>query len=52
MMTSPMATVADMGVLCAIAIIGATLADLLVLPALIATVAEWRGFQRLPGRHG
>jgi predicted RND superfamily exporter protein len=51
MVASPMASVADMGLLCAIAIIGATLADLLVLPALIATVAEWRGFQRLPGRH-
>jgi hypothetical protein len=51
MTTSPMASVADMGLLCAIAIIGATLADLLVLPALIATVAEWRGFQRIPGRH-
>jgi energy-converting hydrogenase Eha subunit G len=40
-----------MGVLCGIAIVGATLADLLVLPALIATVAEWRQFQGLPGRH-
>jgi predicted RND superfamily exporter protein len=50
-MASPMASVADMGVLCGIAIVGATLADLLVLPALIATVAEWRQFQGLPGRH-
>jgi predicted RND superfamily exporter protein len=52
MMTSPMATVADMGLLCAIAILGATAADLLILPALIATVADWRGFERLPGTHG
>jgi predicted RND superfamily exporter protein len=51
MMASPMASVADMGLLCAIAIIGATLADLLVLPALIATVAEWAQFRRLPGQH-
>jgi predicted RND superfamily exporter protein len=46
-----MASVADMGLLCAVAILGATVADLLILPALIATVAEWRGFQGLPGRH-
>ena len=52
MMTSPMASVADMGLLCAIAIIGATAADLLILPALIATVAGWRSFGGLPGRHG
>jgi hypothetical protein len=52
MMTSSMASVADMGLLCAIAIVGATVADLLVLPALIATVAQWRGFQRLPEIHG
>jgi predicted RND superfamily exporter protein len=52
MMTSPMATVADMGLLCAIAILGATAADLLILPALIAAVADWRGFERLPGTHG
>lgn len=48
MMTSPMASVADMGLLCAIAILGATVADLLILPALIATVAGWRSFERLP----
>jgi hypothetical protein len=52
MMTSPMATVADMGLLCAIAILGATAADLLMLPALIATVAGWKGFERLPESHG
>jgi predicted RND superfamily exporter protein len=51
MTTSPMASVADMGLLCAVAILGATVADLLILPALISTVAEWRGFQGLPGRH-
>jgi predicted RND superfamily exporter protein len=51
MMTSPMASVADMGLLCAIAILGATLADLLILPALIATVSQWKGFQRLPKVH-
>ncbi len=51
MLASPMASVADMGVLCAVAIVGATLADLLVLPALIATVAEWREFREPPGRH-
>jgi len=48
MMTSQMATVADMGLLCAIAILGATGADLLILPALIATVAGWRAFEGLP----
>jgi hypothetical protein len=52
MMMSPMASVADMGLLCAIAILGATAADLLILPALIATVAGWRTFQRLPDPHG
>jgi predicted RND superfamily exporter protein len=52
MIASPMASVADMGLLCAIAILGATLADLLVLPALIATVAEWKGFRGLPGTDG
>jgi predicted RND superfamily exporter protein len=52
MTTSPMATVADMGLLCAIAIIGATVADLLMLPALIATVADWRSFRALPEHHG
>ena len=52
MTTSPMASVADMGLLCAVAILGATVADLLILPALIATVAEWRGFRGLPGRNG
>jgi hypothetical protein len=52
MMTSPMSTVADMGLLCAIAILGATAADLLMLPALIATVAGWRSFQTLADRHG
>ena len=51
MMTSPFSSIVNIGLLSAIAIIGATLADLLVLPALIATVAEWRGFQRIPGRH-
>ena len=50
MLTSPMASIADMGLLCALAIIGATAADLLILPALIATVAEWRSFEGLPGR--
>jgi uncharacterized protein len=52
MMTSPMATVADMGLLCAIAILGATAADLLILPALIATVTEWTAFQKPPEPHG
>jgi hypothetical protein len=51
MMASPFPSISNIGLLGAIAIIGATLADLLVLPALIATVAEWRGFQGLPGRH-
>jgi predicted RND superfamily exporter protein len=51
MMTSPMATVADMGLLCAIAILGATVADLLILPALIASVAHWKGFGPTPNRH-
>jgi hypothetical protein len=51
MMTSPMATVADMGLLCAIAILGATVADLLILPALIASVSR-RKAARLPtNRH-
>jgi predicted RND superfamily exporter protein len=45
MLASPMASVADMGLLCAIAILGATVADLLILPALIATVAGWRRFE-------
>jgi len=52
MMTSPMSTVADMGLLCAIAILGATAADLLMLPALIATVTRWKRFGRLPDPHG
>jgi predicted RND superfamily exporter protein len=51
MTASPMASVADMGLLCAVAIVGATVADLLILPALISTVAQWRGFGGLPGRH-
>jgi len=51
MMTSPLASVANIGLLSAVAIIGATVADLLVLPALIATVANWRGFGGSPGRH-
>lgn len=51
MMTSPMSTVADMGLLCAVAILGATAADLLMLPALIATVARWKRFERLPASH-
>ena len=52
MLTSPMSTVADMGLLCAIAILGATAADLLMLPALIATVTRWKRFGRLPDPHG
>jgi len=52
MMTSPFPSISNIGLLGAIAIVGATLADLLVLPALIATVAEWRGFQGLSQRHG
>lgn len=48
MIVSPMASVADMGLLCAIAITGATLADLLLLPALISAVSRWRSFERLP----
>jgi hypothetical protein len=51
-MASPMASVADMGLLCAVAIIAATVADLVMLPALIATVAGWRRFRTLPGQHG
>jgi predicted RND superfamily exporter protein len=51
MMTSPFPSISNIGLLGAIAIIGATLADLLVLPALISSVAEWRRFQGLPGRH-
>jgi predicted RND superfamily exporter protein len=51
MMASPFPSISNIGLLGAIAIIGATLADLVVLPALIAAVAEWRGFQGLPGRH-
>jgi predicted RND superfamily exporter protein len=52
MIASPMSSVADMGLLCAIAILGATAADLLILPALIATVAGWRSFQSLHDHHG
>jgi predicted RND superfamily exporter protein len=52
MMTSPFPSISNIGLLGAIAIVGATLADLLVLPALIATVAKWRGFQGLSQRHG
>jgi uncharacterized protein len=52
MLASPMASVADMGLLCAIAILGATLADLLILPALIATVAGWKAFEKPAGIHG
>jgi len=51
MMTSPMATVADMGLLCAIAILGATGADLLVLPALIASVSDRKGASLPANRH-
>jgi len=42
MATSPMASIASLGWVSAIAIVGATLADLLVLPALIAAVATSR----------
>jgi predicted RND superfamily exporter protein len=52
MLASPMASVADMGLLCAIAILGATLADLLILPALIATVSGWKLFERRASLHG
>jgi hypothetical protein len=52
MIASPMSSVADMGPLCAIAILGATAADLLMLPALIATVAGWKSFRTLPNHHG
>jgi predicted RND superfamily exporter protein len=44
--SSPFASITSLGVLSAIAILGATLADLLVLPALIAAVATSR--QRRP----
>jgi hypothetical protein len=52
MMASPFSSAGNIGLLSAIAIIAATLADLLILPALIATVAGWRGFGSLPKRHG
>jgi hypothetical protein len=52
MLASPMSSVADMGLLSAIAILGATAADLLMLPALIATVAGWKSFRTLPNHHG
>jgi predicted RND superfamily exporter protein len=52
MMASPFSSAGNIGLLSAIAIIAATFADLLVLPALIATVAGWRGFGSLPERHG
>src|SRR4029453_10075694 len=48
MMTSPFPSIGNIGVLGAIAIIGATAADLLILPALIATVAGWKSFRGLP----
>jgi hypothetical protein len=51
MMTSPFPSISNIGLLGAVAIIGATVADLIVLPALIATVAGWRGFGGSPGRH-
>ncbi|MGH7286907.1 MAG: MMPL family transporter, partial [Myxococcota bacterium] len=52
MMTSPFPNISNIGLLGAVAILAATAADLLVLPALIATVAQWRGFGGAPGRHG
>jgi hypothetical protein len=51
MMTSPFPSIGNIGLLSAIAIVAATLSDLLVLPALIATVASWKGFGDLPQRH-
>jgi predicted RND superfamily exporter protein len=47
--SSPFASIASLGVLSAIAILGATLADLLVLPALIAAVGTSRA--RVPALH-
>jgi hypothetical protein len=52
MMTSPFPNISNIGLLGAVAILAATAADLLVLPALIATVAQWKGFGGAPGRHG
>jgi hypothetical protein len=52
MTTSPFPSISNIGLLGAIAIIGATVADLLILPALIAVVASWRGFAAPPDRNG
>lgn len=43
MLASPFPSISSLGLLSAIAVIAATLADLIVLPALIATVAVARG---------
>jgi predicted RND superfamily exporter protein len=51
MMTSPFPSISNIGLLGAISILGATVADLLILPALIAVVASWRGFAAPPNRN-
>ena len=50
MTTSPFPSISNIGLLGAISIIGATVADLIILPALIATVADSRAFRALPDR--
>ena len=42
MLTSPFPAISNLGLLCALAIVGATLADLVLLPALIAAAATAR----------
>ncbi len=42
MLTSPFPTISNLGLLCALAIVAATLADLVLLPALIAAAASTR----------
>jgi len=50
MTTSPFPSISNIGLLGGISIIGATVADLLILPALIAAAAYWRGFGAPPDR--
>jgi hypothetical protein len=48
MTTSPFPSISNIGVLGMLAIVGATVADLIILPALIATLGHRKSFRALP----
>jgi predicted RND superfamily exporter protein len=52
MIASPLPSISNIGLLGSVAIVGATVADLIVLPPQIGTAARWRGFKELPSRNG